>query len=107
MTSLTYLSEIIEIGRNQLITVAGVGSYNKDSGKKTSKRSLRGGRPKVRSALFMAAHTAAYSNAVIKPYVQGLMGRGNRYKCAIVAAMRKLLLHLQSLLRKSQVSLAS
>jgi transposase len=106
-TVLTYLSEITEMGRNQLIAMAGVAPYNRDSGKKSGKRSIRGGRPKVRRALFMAAHTAAYSNAVIKPYVQGLMVRGKPYKCAIVAAMRKLLLHLQSLLKKAQISLAS
>jgi transposase len=106
-TILTYLSEITEMGRNQLIAMAGVAPYNRDSGKKSGKRSIRGGRPKVRRALFMAAHTAAFSNAVIKPYVQGLMGRGKPYKCAIVAAMRKLLLHLQSLLKKARISLAS
>lgn len=106
-TILTYLSDIAEIGRNQLVALAGVAPYNRDSGKKSAKRSIRGGRPKVRRALFMATRTAAVSNQVIRPYVQGLMTRGKPYKCAIVAAMRKLLIHIQSLLKKTQIPLAA
>jgi len=41
----------------------------------------------------MAAQTAAQHNPIIKEYVQGLIARGKPYKCAMVAAMRKLLIH--------------
>jgi len=43
-------------------------------------------------------------NPVIAAYVQGLRDRGKPYKCAIVAAMRKLLIHIQSLMKKVQLS---
>jgi transposase len=52
----------------------------------------------------MAAHTAANCNTVIAAYVQGLRDRGKPYKCAIVAAMRKLLIHIQALVKKHQLS---
>jgi transposase len=99
-TLLAYLGELTEIGRNQAAALAGVAPFNRDSGKFTGKRFIQGGRAKVRSCLYMAASSAAVWNPVIAPYVARLRERGKPYKCAIVAAMRKLLIHLQSLLRK-------
>ena len=54
----------------------------------------------------MAAQVAAKFNPVIKTYVEGLRQRGKPYKCAIVAGMRKLLLHIRSVLKKLKKSLA-
>jgi len=106
-TLLAYLSEMTHVSRNQLVALAGLAPYNRDSGKSRSKRSIQGGRAKVRKCLYMAARTAARHNPVIKPYVEGLLARDKPYKCALVAAMRKLLIHLQSLLKKHQLALAS
>jgi transposase len=103
---LAYMSEMSYLNRNQLVALAGIAPYNRDSGKSSSKRSIFAGRAKVRRCLYMAAQTAAMHNPVIKPYVQGLIARGKPYKCAIVAAMRKLLIHLQSLLKLQQKALA-
>jgi len=105
-TILAYLSEMPHLSRNKLVALAGVAPYNRDSGKTSAKRSIFAGRGKVRKCLYMAAQTAAMHNPVIKPYVQGLIARGKPYKCAIVAAMRKLLIHLQSLLKIQQKALA-
>jgi len=52
----------------------------------------------------MAARSAASCNPVIAAYVQRLRDRGKPYKCAIVAAMRKLLIHIQSLMKKADLS---
>lgn len=106
-TILAYLSEITQIGRNQLIALAGVAPYNRDSGKQRGKRSIHAGRAKVRKCLFMAARSAAVYNPVIKKYVSGLRARGKPYKCALVAAMRKMLIHMQSSLKNNQISLAT
>ncbi len=106
-TLLAYLSEMTHLKRNQMVALAGLAPYNRDSGKTHSKRSIKGGRAKVRKCLYMAARTAAQHNPVIKPYVQRLVDRGMPYRCALVAAMRKLLIHLQSLLKKHQFALAS
>jgi len=103
-TLLAYLSEIEDLSRNGIVAMAGVAPFNRDSGKFSGKRCIQGGRAKVRKCLYMAAHTAARCNPVIAPYVKGLRDRGKPYKCAIVAAMRKLLIHIQSLLRKAQLS---
>ncbi len=103
-TLLAYLSEIEELDRNRLVALAGIAPFNRDSGKFSGRRSIIGGRAKVRKCLYMAAHTAASCNPVIAAYVQGLRDRGKPYKCAIVAAMRKLLIHIQSLMKKAQLS---
>lgn len=42
---------------------------------------------------------------VIKEYVPRLIAKGKPYKSALVAAMRKLLIHLQSLLKKQKLEL--
>lgn len=104
-TLLARLPEIALLSRGQVAAMAGVAPYNKDSGKHSGKRYTQGGRAKVRRALFMAAKTAAIFNPVIRPYVQGLIARGKPYKCALTAAMRKLLIHIQSLLKKSEKNL--
>lgn len=103
-TLLAYLSEIEHLNRNRLVALAGIAPFNRDSGKFSGKRSIIGGRAKVRRCLYMAAHTAANCNHVIAAYVQGLRDRGKPYKCAIVAAMRKLLIHIHALLKKHQLS---
>ena len=103
-TLLAYLSEIEDLNRNRLVALAGIAPFNRDSGKFSGRRSIIGGRAKVRKCLYMAAHTAASCNPVIAAYVQGLRDRGKPYKCAIVAAMRKLLIHIQSLMKKAQLS---
>jgi transposase len=105
-TILAYLPEITTVGRNQLVALAGVSPFNKDSGKYSKKRRIEGGRAKVRKCLYMAAQSAAVHNQHIKKYVDDLRARGKPYKCAIVAAMRKLLIHLQVLLKKQKITLA-
>jgi transposase len=103
---LAYLGEIGGLGRNQLVALAGVAPYNKDSGKFKGRRRIEGGRAKVRKCLYMAAQSAAVHNPHIKAYVDRLRKKGKPYKWAIVAAMRKLLIHLQSLLKNPQSALA-
>ena len=101
---LAYLPEMETLSRNKLVALAGLAPFNADSGTSCAKRSIIAGRAKARKCLYMAAHTAATHNPVISSYVAGLLQRGKPYKCAIVAAMRKLLLHLQSLLKKAKLA---
>lgn len=105
-TILAYLHEITQTSRAQIAALAGIAPYNRDSGKMHGYRRIEGGRAKVRKCLYMAATTAATFNPVIAPYVANLKARGKPHKVAITAAMRKLLIHLQHLLKKHQLNLA-
>jgi transposase len=106
-TLLTHLPEITRVNRNQLVALAGLAPYNRDSGKTNRRRKICAGRAKVRKCLYMAAMSAAIHNEHIRTYVERLRSKGKPYRCAIVAAMRKLLLHLQSILKRQQIMLAS
>lgn len=102
VVALTLLSEMPELGtlsRREAAALAGVAPYNNDSGKKQGKRFIRGGRDRVRVALFMAALVGLRHNPVIKAHYARLRARGKEGKVALVACMRKLLIHLNSLLR--------
>ncbi len=103
-TLMAYLGEMQHLKRNQLVALAGLAPFNRDSGNKTGKRFISGGRAKVRKALYMAATCAAVHNPVIKPYVERLKTKGKPHKCAMVAAMRKLLLHVQSQLKNRPIA---
>lgn len=105
-TVLAFLPEITKVERNAVVALAGVAPFIRQSGDTEKRRSIYGGRAKVRRCLSMAALSASRCNPVIKPYVEGLMERGKPFKCAIVAAMRKLLLHLRAVLKKCKTSLA-
>ena len=107
LSVLAYLGEIEHLKRNQLVALAGLAPYNRDSGVFRGKRKIIGGRGKVRMALYMATQSAAVHNPVIREYVGGLRERGKPYKVAIVAGMRKLLIHMQSELKKVNLELAA
>lgn len=102
---LAYLPEIGHLGRNQLVALAGLAPYNRDSGKKQGQRHIRAGRPKIRKALYMAAQAASIHNPIIKAYVARLRANGKPYKVALTAAMRKLLIHLQTMAKKNNYAL--
>jgi len=104
-TILAYLPEITELPRNKIVALAGLAPFDKDSAKQHKPRRIFGGRAKIRKCLYMTAMVAAVHNPVIKSYVEGLRARGKPYKSAMVAAMRKLLLHIQSQLKNPQPAL--
>jgi transposase len=100
--STTLLAELIElgtIGRTQISALVGVAPFNRDSGRFKGKRAIRGGRASVRSVLYMAAVTAIRCNPVIKPFADRLKAAGKPPKVVIVAAMRKLIVLLNAMLR--------
>lgn len=102
---LAYLPDLTDISRGQLVSLAGLAPFNRESGKTKIKAHIHGGRAKVRKCLYMAAQSATRFNDVIKEYVARLVAKGKPYKSALVAAMRKLLIHLQSLLKKQKLEL--
>jgi transposase len=102
ITALTLLSMLPEIGklkRNEISALVGVAPINKDSGRKHGVRSIFGGRKQVRNALYMAALVSASHNQHIKEFYDRLKSKGKPSKVALVACMRKLLIHLNSKMR--------
>jgi transposase len=96
---LAALPELGTLSRNQASALAGLAPFNRDSGLFRGQRHIHGGRLPVRSALYMPALVASRHNPVIKAFYDRLRSAGKPPKLALTAAMRKLLIHLNSLLK--------
>ena len=99
LTLLAYLPELGTLNRRQIAALVGVAPFNRDSGSLRGRRTVWGGRAKVRAALYMGALVAARYNPVISDFYHRLLVAGKPKKLALTACMRKLLVILNSMLR--------
>lgn len=99
----TLIAELPELGNlseTKIAALVGVAPYNCDSGQMRGKRKIYGGRAKVREVLYMVTLVAIRHNPIIQKYYLKLCSNGKPKKVAIVAAMRKILLILNAMLKK-------
>ena len=99
LTLLAYLPELGTLDRRQIAALVGVAPFNRDSGALRGKRTVWGGRARVRAALYMGALVASRFNPVIREFYQRLLATGKPKKLAFTACMRKLLIILNSMLK--------
>ena len=99
ITLLAYLPELGTLDRRQIAALVGVAPFNRDSGTLRGKRTIWGGRARVRAALYMGALVASRFNPVIQDFYQRLLAAGKPKKLALTACMRKLLVILNSMLK--------
>ena len=97
ITLLADLPELGTLGRKQITALVGVAPFSRDSGPHRGKRSVWGGRARVRGALHMGALVAARWNPVIRGFYHRLLAAGKPKKLALTACMRKLLTVLNSM----------
>ena len=97
LTLLAYLPELGTLNRRQIAALVGVAPFNRDSGALRGKRTVWGGRARVRTALYMGAMVASRFNPVIRDFYQRLLSAGKPKKLALTACMRKLLIILNSM----------
>jgi transposase len=105
VTAATLLADLPELGkldRKQIAALVGVAPMNQDSGRKRGYRKTKGGRPEVRSVLYMSALSAIRYNPMIKAQFEQLVKRGKEKKVAITACMRKMLTILNAMMRDQQ-----
>ena len=98
---LAHLPELGSLNRGQVAALVGVAPLNRDSGAYRGKRSVWGGRPSIRAALYMATLSASKYNAVIRAFYQRLLAAGKLPKVALTACMRKLLLILNVMVKRN------
>lgn len=101
----TLLGELPELGQlsnRQIAALCGLAPFNRDSGKMTAKRRIRGGRAPIRTVLFMAMLSAIQHNPVIKKFYKHLVDQGKNKKVAITACMRKIITILNTMVRNDQ-----
>lgn len=99
---LASLPELGRMARTQVAALVGVAPYNRDSGKAFRKRHIQGGRFNLRRCLYMATLTAIRTNLPIRDFYLRLLGSGKPAKLAITAAMRKLVVIINAVLRDGE-----
>jgi len=100
LTLLAHLPELGTLGRKQISALAGLAPVTRESGQWKGHTSLGPGRVKVREALYMAALSASHYNEYLKAFYQRLKKDGKPPKLALCAVARKLLIFLNSNMRK-------
>jgi transposase len=103
--AVTLLADLPELGtldRKQIAALVGVAPLNRDSGTLRGKRSVWGGRARVRAVLYMGALVATRRNPVIRAFYARLLAAGKPKKLALTACMHKLLLILNAVLKQRQ-----
>ena len=99
------IGELPELGKlngKEIAALVGVAPVNRDSGTLRGKRSVWGGRRHVRTALYMAAVTAARCNPIVKPFYKSLRAAGKPARVALVACIRKILVILNAMVRDNR-----
>ena len=102
LSLLAYLPELGTLDRKQIAALVGVAPLNRDSGTMRGKRTVWGGRARVRAVLYMGALVASRFNPVIRTFYQRLLAAGKPKKLALTACMRKLLTMLNAILKTGQ-----
>lgn len=99
MQLIAQMPELGKVGPKQVAALAGLAPLNVDSGTHRGKRTIGGGRKRVRDALYMAALNAVRRRGSFQSFYQRLRAAGKPAKLALIAVARKLLTTLNAMLR--------
>lgn len=104
-TAAMLVTEVPELGRlnrRQIAALIGVAPINRDSGSFRGKRMTGGGRRGVRTRMYMPTVVACHYNPVVMQFYQRLLDKGKTKMTALVAAMRKLLTIINTMIAKGE-----
>jgi len=104
---LAHLPELGTLSRQQVAAIAGLAPHPRESGNWKGKRRIYGGRSAVRTAMYMAAKTAARCCPVIHEFYLRLRANGKSYNLALIACARKMLIRLNTVLRELNQELSA
>jgi transposase len=102
ITAVTLIALLPELGSRSpkaIAALAGLAPFNVDSGLFRGQRMIRGGRKRVRDALYMAAVTAARSKSRFRTFLENLTSKGKPNKLALIALARKILITANAVVR--------
>jgi transposase len=102
ITLLADLPELGRINRKAVASLAGLAPQVDESGTRKGHAHIAGGRPCVRTALYMAALSAVRCDPAFKARYQAMRAAGKPAKVALVAAARHLLLALNAMLAENR-----
>jgi len=102
VVAFSLISNMPELGyitNREAAALVGVAPVNRESGAFKGKRRIRGGRPQIRTVMFMAMMSAMQCDPVFKSTYQRLVAAGKPKKVAIIACVRKMIVILNSMVR--------
>ena len=102
IVSQTLLAELPELGqltRRQIAALTGLAPVARDPGAFRGRRHIIGGRNQIRTALYMETLSAIQWNPQIKTFHNHLKQQGKLPKVVITAAMRKIIVTLNAMIR--------
>jgi len=99
------MPELGALSATEAAALAGLAPYNCESGTQNGPRRIKGGRTTVRCALYMPAMNAIRHDPVLKAFYQRLCERGKKPIVALTATMRKLIVLLNHMLKRSEFKL--
>jgi len=102
ITALTLLAHMPELGHRSpkaIAALAGLAPIASESGTKTRRSVIAGGRSRVRRALYMAALACIKARSKFKPAYEEIAARSGSKKLAIIAVARKMIVSLNAMIR--------
>ena len=80
VTLLSYVPALGALDRKKIAALVGVAPINRDSGNMRGKRTIWGGRARVRAVLYMGALVASRHNPIIRDFYRRLLAAGKPKK---------------------------
>ncbi|MFH1302624.1 MAG: IS110 family transposase [Planctomycetota bacterium] len=105
ITAALLIAELPELGslnRKQIARLVGVAPTNRDSGTMRGRRTIGGGRVGIRNGLYMPTIVAQKHNPKICAFYKRLVESGKPKMVALLAAMRKLLIILNVMIKEGK-----
>ena len=99
---LAMLPEAGTTDRSSIASLAGVAPMARDSGTFTGKRSIAGGRPRIRRALYQAAMGTMSGQSRFAHKYRQLIKAGKQPKVALIAVARKIITTANAILKTQQ-----
>lgn len=96
------LPELGALNRRAIASLAGLAPHAADSGQRTGKRRVWGGRTDVRRALYLAAFIASRHDPQLRAFRSRLQAAGKCFKAAVIATARKLLTNLNAVIAQGR-----
>jgi transposase len=93
------LPELGQRSPKAIAALVGLAPFAADSGQRRGRRSIKGGRRRVRQALYIAAVSAVRADTPFKAFYLRLRAAGKPAKLALIAVARKLLTTLNAMVR--------
>ena len=96
---LALMPELGQLTRRQAAALAGYAPHPDDTGKYSGYRRVRGGRPEIKTALFMAAMAASRHHPELSAHYQHLLAKGKKKLVALTAIARRLITIINAKIR--------